>query len=142
MALMYDVLWRWRKYLNRCMSMLALEAPGASSHFSMKPILVDLEERNYVEPIFSGPLTDLLAGKRASGKSGNGSNRNSSIGGGNPKSKVGAAGVGARVRVLYDAHLPALYIRYGEKFWNLLVGKVLPTLHGHVLCKNFHLCGV
>ena len=41
-----------------------------------------------------------------------------------------------------NAHLAALSLRYGENSRTLLAGKVLCTLHGYVLCKNWHLCGV
>ena len=30
----------------------------------------------------------------------------------------------------------------GEQTRSILTGAVLPTLHGHVLCKNWHMCGV
>ena len=42
----------------------------------------------------------------------------------------------------YDAHLTSLPLRDGEKLRSILVREVLPTLHGHVLCKNWHFCGV
>ena len=42
----------------------------------------------------------------------------------------------------YDAHLTALSLREGEKLWNILAWTVLPTLHGHINFKNWHLCGV
>ena len=50
-------------------------------------------------------------------------------------------GGGARVQVCYNAHLPALSLRDGENPRSVLVGTVFPTLHGAVLCKNWHLCG-
>ena len=46
------------------------------------------------------------------------------------------------MRVRYDAHLPSLSLRDGEQTRSILTGEVLPTLRGHVLCKNWHLCGV
>ena len=45
------------------------------------------------------------------------------------------------MRVRYDSHLPALSLWDGESTCSILVGTVLPTLHGAVLCKNWHLCG-
>ena len=45
------------------------------------------------------------------------------------------------MRVCYDSHLPALSLQDGESTRSILVGTVLPTLHGAVLCKNWHLCG-
>ena len=48
----------------------------------------------------------------------------------------------ARVRAQYDAHLPSLYLWYRENLWTLLTGTVLPTLHSHIICKNWHLYGV
>ena len=44
--------------------------------------------------------------------------------------------------VRYDAHLPSLSLRDGEQTRSILTGAVLPTLRGHVLCKNWHMCGV
>ena len=46
------------------------------------------------------------------------------------------------MRVSYDAHLPYLYLWDGENSWSILMGAVLPTLRDHVLCKNWHMCGV
>ena len=46
------------------------------------------------------------------------------------------------MKVRYDAHLPSMSLRDGENSWSILVGAVFPTLHGHVLCKNCHLCRV
>ena len=48
----------------------------------------------------------------------------------------------ARVWVCYDMHLPALSLQDGENTRTILAGIVLPALHGHVLCKNCHRCGV
>ena len=56
--------------------------------------------------------------------------------------KVGSTGGPARVRACYEAHLPSLSLREGEKLRSILAGAVLPTLHSHVRCKNWHLCGV
>ena len=44
--------------------------------------------------------------------------------------------------VHYDVHLPYLSLRYGEQTRSILTGVVFPTLRGHVLCKNWHLCDV
>ena len=55
---------------------------------------------------------------------------------------VAASGGSTRVRVRYDAHLPSLSLWDGEKTRSILSGAVLPTLNGHVLCKNWHMCGV
>ena len=46
------------------------------------------------------------------------------------------------MRVRYDVHLPSLSLRYGENSRSILTGAVLLTLHGHVLCKNWHMCRV
>ena len=46
------------------------------------------------------------------------------------------------MRARYDTYLPALYLWDGENLRILLTGKVLPTLHGHFICNNWHLCGV
>ena len=102
-------------------------------------------------------LADLLAGRRAAGNSGAGSDggRCGFRGGGpsgngfrgdgdngKPKSKVRAAGGGARLGAQYNKHLPDVSLLDRENSRTLLVGTFLPTLHGHVFCKNWHLCGV
>ena len=46
------------------------------------------------------------------------------------------------MRVRYDVHLPSLFLRNGENSRSILTGAVLPTLHSHVLCKNWHMCMV
>ena len=46
------------------------------------------------------------------------------------------------MRVGYDAHLPFLYLWDREQTRSILTGAVLPSLRGHVLCKNWHMCGV
>ena len=46
------------------------------------------------------------------------------------------------MQVQYDTHLPALSLQDIENLRTLLVGAVLPTLHSHVICKNWHLCAV
>ena len=40
----------------------ALEYPGANTHFTLDPILLELEGESYVGPILPGPLVDILAG--------------------------------------------------------------------------------
>ena len=42
----------------------------------------------------------------------------------------------------YDAHLPALSLWDGENSYIILAGKVLSTVQGYILCKNWHLCGL
>ena len=46
------------------------------------------------------------------------------------------------MRVHYEAHLTSLSLWDGENLRSILAGAVLPTLHSHVLCKNWNLCGV
>ena len=46
-----------------------------------------------------------------------------------------------RVWVRYNAHLSALFLRNRENLCLILAGMNLPTLHGAVLCNNWHLCG-
>ena len=41
-----------------------------------------------------------------------------------------------------NVHLPDIYLWDGENLRALLAGTVLPTLHSHVFCKKWHLCGV
>ena len=55
---------------------------------------------------------------------------------------MAAKGGSAQVRVRYVAHLTSLSLQNGENSQSILTGAVLPTLHGHVLCKNWHMCGV
>ena len=52
------------------------------------------------------------------------------------------SGSTARVRVRYDAHLPALSLRDVKKLRDILSGTVIPTVQGHVICKNWNLCGL
>ena len=106
--------------------------------------------------ILPGPLAELLTGQRPAGGGGNGgggsrgdggTGTDGSSGSGNgvlaiKSQKVGAPGGEARLWAQCNAHLAALSLRYGENSRTLLAGKVLPTLHGYVLCKNRHLCGV
>ena len=47
-----------------------------------------------------------------------------------------------RVRIRYYAYLTVLSLRDGENLCSILVGTFLPTLHGAVIFKNFHFCGV
>ena len=46
------------------------------------------------------------------------------------------------MRVYYDAHLPSLSLWDRENSWSILTRAVLPTLRGHFLCKNWHMCEV
>ena len=46
------------------------------------------------------------------------------------------------MRVRYDAHLPALSLTDGENSRTILAERVLPTVQGHNICKNWHLCGL
>ena len=114
-------------------------------------------------PILPGPLVDFLAALKPDGRGCNGSSgggggsssvRKGSGGdggkgsGGNgghvasKTSKVGVYGGGSRVRVYYNAHIPALSLWNNKNLRTLLMDTVLPTLYGHVLCKMWHLCGV
>ena len=124
-----------------------VEAPGASVSSSLKPTLVDLEGGCYTSSTLPVFLANRVVGRRSVGrgapKSG-GSGSNSSGDGGNkkPLPKVDATGEPAQVQVHYDAHLLSLYLRDGENLRYILAGAVLTTLHGHILFKNWHLCGV
>ena len=63
--LLFDVLWRLSQYLNRCVAALASEveeAPGASTPFSLKPLLVEMEGGHYTVPIIPAALVNLVAG--------------------------------------------------------------------------------
>ena len=115
---------------------------GVSVSFFPEPIMVKMEGGGYNGPILPASLADLVAGSRpASGsfpKSGGGVGSDSE----NKKTlpKVAATGGSARVKVRYDAHLSSLSLWGGENSRSILAGAVLPTLHGHVFCKNWHLC--
>ena len=117
------------------------EAPGDSIPFYLEPILVDLEGGRYISPIIPASLSDLFAGSQPAGgitlKGVGGSG-----GGGvskKPLPMVVATGGSTRVRVPYDAHLPSLSLWYGKNLRSILMWAVLPTLCGHVICKNWHL---
>ena len=115
------------------------EAPGASAPSPLKPILVELEGGRYIVPILAVSLADLVAGRRSTG---GGAPKRGGGGGGNKKSlpKVDTTERPARVQARYDAHLPSLSLQYGENLWPILAGAVLPTLHCHILCKNWEEC--
>ena len=145
-----------------CVTALSLEdlgAPGATVPFLLEPILLELEGGHYVGPILPMPLAGLASGRRGGDSSGSGGSRkvgkgdvHSGGGGGRYGGKGGGADRGgasgggggsgstARVRVRYDAHLPALSLQDGEKLRTILAGTAPPTVKGHVLCNNWHLC--
>ena len=62
--------------------------------------------------------------------------------GGGAVSGCGGSGSTARVQVRYDAHMLALSLWDRENFQTILAGTVLPTVQGHIICKNWHLCGL
>ena len=126
--------WRWSLYLNRCVAALALEAldaPGAKTLFTLETTLLEMEGRNYIIPIQSRSLSDILAGRRPSSIDSRG-------GIGTKGASVGAV----RECVSYNAHLTALFLQDEENLRTLLAGTLLPTLQGHVICKNWHLYGL
>ena len=59
-----------------------LEALGANTHFSLEPILVNIEVGQYVGPSLPGTMANLLAGLRPSGGGGGGGGGSSGDGGG------------------------------------------------------------
>ena len=61
----------------------ALEVPGVNFHFTINPILRELEVGIYVGTILPVPLADLLSGRRpgGDGRDGGGSGSGSSGGG-------------------------------------------------------------
>ena len=120
-----------------------VEAPGGIVPFSLKPILVDLEGGRYIGQILPVSLADLVAGRGSayegapkSGGGGGGSRAKKTL------SKMSATGGTTQVKVSYDTQLPSLSLRDGENSRSILAGAVLPTLRGHVLYKNWNLCGV
>ena len=46
------------------------------------------------------------------------------------------------MRMRYDVHLPSQSLRDRENSRFILTGAVLPALRAHVICKNWHMCGV
>ena len=122
------------------------EAPGASVPFSLEPIMAGMEGGHYTSPILPALLANLVTGRRPAGGSapkGRGGS-GGSVGVQTRKTlpMVAATGGSSRVRVRYDVHLPSLSRWYRENLRSILTGAVLPTLCGHVLCKNWHMCGV
>ena len=89
-ALLFDVLQRWSWYLNRYVAALASEveeAMGASVHFSLKPILVELEGGSNIDQIPPDSLAEHIKGRQTAGgsapKGGVGSrSRHADVGGG------------------------------------------------------------
>ena len=149
MPLLFDMLRRWSLYLNRCVAAVAsdfVDALGCQVPFSLEPIMTDLEGGRYVGPIPPMALRDLVS--RSSGRGSSGgyvrSGRRYRDGGGGAtatKRRSSKMGGDARMWVRYDMHLPALYLWDGYNTRSILAATVLPTLHGAVLCKNWHLCG-
>ena len=58
------------------------------------------------------------------------------------RAEIGTVHPGARVRVSYNVHLPALVLWDRENLRTLLEGAALPTLHIHIIFKNWYLCGL
>ena len=72
-TLLFDVLWRWSLYLNRCVAALALESLdtlGCHVLLFLDPILAELEGGRYVVPILPASLADML--QKTGGKGSNG----------------------------------------------------------------------
>ena len=64
-TLLYDLLRRYRLYLNRCMMASSLEllgVPRKTVHFSLEPVLLYMEGGFYVGPLLIGTLVDLVSG--------------------------------------------------------------------------------
>ena len=114
-----------------------VEAPGSSVHFSLEPILVELERGCYIGLIPPVSMANLVAGRRSAVRcapksdGGGRNNRNKK-----PLPKLDVTGGPAQVRARYDVHLPSLYLWDGENSWSIMVGAVLPTLQSHVIYKN------
>ena len=85
---------------------------------------------------------------RGCGGGGVGSGGGSRVGGGRGRGagwggvsdRCGGSVSTMRAQERYGVHLPALYLRERGKSRNILAGTFLPTVQGHVLCKNWHLC--
>ena len=92
----------------------------------------------YIGPILLVSLADLVTGRLPVGGSAPKGCGGGGGGSGNKKTlpKVAATGGTAQVKVRYDAHLPSLSLHGGLNSCFILTRAVLPTLHGHVICKN------
>ena len=108
---------------------------------SIEPILVDLDGGRYVIPILPTSLTYMVAGSRT-GSSGGGGGKGESGGGATAKKRMSLPQGDTGVRGCYDAHLPALSLRDEDNSRPILARMVLTNLYIHVLCKDWHLCGV
>ena len=53
---------------------------------------------------------------------------------------IGRPGGASKVWVNYEAHMPTLYLKDRYNLCTILTVTVLPTVQGHVLCNNCHLC--
>ena len=114
----------------------SLERPNPSTH---------AYEHRGGAPKGGGGGSSISSGGGISGNGGSGGGSGGSGGGFKTKKTlpmVAASWGSLRVKVHYDAYLPSLSLRDGENLRSILTGAVLPTLRGHVLCKNWHMCGV
>ena len=131
-------------------------APGETSPFSLEPIIFELEGGRYVGPFLPVPLVELASGicgdngdrsiggggaigggnrgggngyRSSEGGSGGGGHRirGGGAGWGDASSRSGGAENTVRVRVRYDAHLPALSLWDEENLLTIMVRTVLPT---------------
>ena len=117
--------------------------------FTLEPVLLEMEEWRYTGPILLGLLVDLVAGRLGGVSIGGnigGSSSGVSIvkgnGAGRSGNNSGTYGGAAKVQVRYDAHHPALSLWDEYKSRTLLEGAVLPTIYGHIICKNCPICGL
>ena len=156
-TVLFYMLRRWILYLNRCAAASASESLGATGcwvPFSLEPIMDELEGGQYSGPILSialGYLVSRAIGRGDGGGGGGGGGGSGGGGGGGgggdgdggngsaKKRKSSTTGGYAMVWMRYDTHLPALYLWGGENSRSILADTVLPTLHGAVLCKKWHL---
>ena len=126
------------------MSGLLVKIPHS---LSLEPIPADLEGGQYVSPILPTSLRYLVfraSNRGGGGGSGGGSGVGSGGGGAvdaTKRRKSSTMGGDTRVRVRYNAQLPALSLWDGENSHSILVGTVPLILHGAVICNNWHLCG-
>ena len=67
---------------------------------------------------------------------------NRRIGTGARRNISGGMGGMARLQVLFEDHMSILYLWYRNNWIDLNAGSVLPTIQFHILCMNWHLCGI
>ena len=96
----------------------------------------------YVGPIPTTKIPELVSVRRDEGsRGGGGGSRRKGRGAvwSGTRAVTGGSVGATRVHVCYEEHLLNFYLRDKENLHNILVGALLPTVQGHVICNNWHL---